>query len=250
MREDPTPARTAQTPASSVVTCRQGGRVTHGARRARWRCDSLDARASAVWSARGRSVHAGPCRGRGCRLRQVFRGLRGVQKARPVAAPVGMPCPPAHAGLGRLTSAANPAGPRDAGRDCRSRRGRSVRAWPARPRRCWPQTAALSGRRPTRRPRRCPVPAVLAELWPGRPDGGVRVDNAAACAWPLLQEPVAGPAAAGRRSQRRQARQRCRRAGRGGGRARPSWPDAPAPGTASSRSAAGGGRPANASERA
>ena len=175
MREAPTSPRTAQTPASSVVTCRQGGRVTHGARRARWRCDSLDARPAAVWSGPAAAVSwdRAAVAGVGC-----SRGWVCVPAVARVAAPVGTPRPP-------------------------------MPTWPADQR----MQPGLAGSSATLPPQAAGVRG-LQESWPAR-------------------RPLVG------RGQRRQARQSCRRAGRGGGRARPSWPDAPAPGTACSRSAAG-----------
>jgi hypothetical protein len=230
MREDPTSALTAQTPASSVLACRRRSRGLMAL--------AGLAGAATVWMP-GRLL-AGRRRCRG-----VMRDHAAVARVRCARCSGDCGCPEGVSGVraGRHAVSARPRRPgpvdqrrrpgRTAGRrpGLPQQRGRSQRPGVA------GSSAALSAAgcgpvrlRPTSRPRRCPVPAVLAELWPGRPDGGVRVDTAAACGYPPLQEPVAGPAAAGRRSQRRPARHSCRRAGRGGGRARPSWPDAPAPG--------------------
>ena len=87
----------------------------------------------------------------------------------------------------RLTNADSPAGPQGAGRGCRSRRGRPQRPGLA------GSSAALSAAgcgpvrlRPTRLPRRCPVPAMLAELWPCVRTAVSAVDTAAACGCPRL----------------------------------------------------------------
>ncbi len=138
-------------------------------------------------------------------------GTAGIQKARPVSAPVGRPVRPAHADLGRLTSADNPAGLLvPAG--CRSRRGRPQRPGLA------GSSAALSaaGCGPVRlRPTGV---RSAAGLWPGVRTAVSAADMGVDCGCPPLEEAVAGRRPLVGCSQRRQARHTCRPG------CSPSWP--------------------------